>query len=116
MKESLILGASSGFAIGAAIGASAPGDQGENAIKGAVLGGVVGGIASYFAHQGLESRDDRVRRETLMNLEHYDVLGVPTQNLSEAKSSDNCRTTREVDGKIVSIPCYLVNDQDGHNK
>lgn len=111
MKESLILGVTSGAAIGAVAGTNTNGDRDENAIKGAVLGGVFGAIASYFTHEALESRDEKVRRDTLMNLENYDVLGVPKIRRTSPQSPDRCRTTRKVDGKLVSIRCDLAGDQ-----
>ncbi len=112
LKESLILGASSGAAVGGIAGAQAPGDQSENTIKGAVLGGVIGGLFSYILHGSLEKRDANVRRETLMNLEHFEVMGYENINGSTDKTqgSSKCYTTQEVDGRLVSIPCSLIND------
>jgi hypothetical protein len=74
MRESLVVGAGSGAAAGA-IGASAMAEQnkGGAALQGALIGGAIGGIASYFLHKGFEKRDDRVRRETLFNLEKFNV-------------------------------------------
>lgn len=57
----------------------------------------------------------KVRRETLMNLEHYDVLGhekMSTTGGRGAIPSGKCYTTKEVDGRLMSIPCHLVNDFD----
>ena len=109
LKDSLILGATSGTVVGGVVGNQSVGDKSENVIKGAVIGGVVFGIASYLIHDSLEQRDANVRRETLMNLEHYDVLGF--ENLkSKPSDSGKCFTTREVDGRMVSIPCSIVND------
>lgn len=91
------------------------GDKTENAIKGAVIGGVALGLISYVVHESLESRDARVRRETLMNLEHYDVLGFEGGNTDGERAqgrSGKCFTTKEVDGRKVSIPCGLANDSD----
>lgn len=112
LKESLILGASSGAAVGGIAGAQAPGDQSENTIKGAVLGGVIGGLFSYILHGSLEKRDANVRRETLMNLEHFEVMGYENinGNTDKPQGSSKCYTTQEVDGRLVSIPCSLVND------
>jgi hypothetical protein len=111
MKDSLILGAGSGTVIGGIAGSQLKGDRGENAIKGAVIGGVVLGIATYFIHGSLESRDARVRKDTLLNLEKYDVMGRDnvTSDGASAKG-DKCYTTREVDGRTVSIPCRYVRD------
>lgn len=112
LKESLILGASSGATVGGIAGAQTPVDQSENTIKGAVLGGVIGGLFSYILHGSLEKRDAKVRRESLMNLEHFDVMGYENINGNTDKSqgSSKCYTTQEVDGRLVSVPCSLVND------
>jgi len=113
LKDSLILGAGAGAVTGGIIGGQLGGDRGENAIKGAVIGGVVGGLASYLIHGQLGSRDARVRKETLLNLEKYDVLGrefVSGSNASSKSKGDKCYTTREVDGRLVSIPCRYVDD------
>lgn len=112
----MILGAGSGAAVGAIAGNQVDGDRGENAIKGAVIGGVVGGLASYLIHGSLEKRDANVRRETLMNLEHYEVLGVEGYGRGGSQAQDQsgkCFRTSEVDGRAVSIPCYLTDD--GYN-
>lgn len=112
LKDSLILGAGSGAVVGGVIGNQNSSDRGEGTIKGAVIGGVVGGLASYLIHGSLEKRDAIVRRETLMNLERYEVLGVDglTNPGTTERTSGKCFTTREVDGRLVSIPCGLVND------
>jgi uncharacterized protein YcfJ len=113
LKDSLIVGASSGAVLGGVAGAQSDGDRSENTIKGAVIGGVVGGLASYLIHGSLEKRDANVRRETLMNLEHYEVMGYENINSNSTKSSDSkCYRTQEVDGRLVSIPCRLVNGSD----
>ncbi len=111
LKESLILGAGSGVAIGAIAGAQAPGDRGENSIKGAVLGGVALGLTSYIIHNSLTKRDEKTRRETLMNLQHYDVLGFEgISNKKNGYKNENCFSTERVDGKLVSIPCSLAGE------
>jgi hypothetical protein len=112
LKDSLILGAGSGAVFGGVIGNQNSSDRSEGTIKGAVIGGVVGGLASYLIHGSLEKRDANVRRETLMNLERYEVLGVEGLSApgSNERMSGKCFTTREVDGRLVSIPCSLVND------
>ncbi len=99
--------------VGAVAGNQSQGDRSENSIKGAVLGGVVGGLASYFIYGSLELRDANVRKETLLNLEKYDVLGrefVTGSSTSSQFKSDKCYTTREVDGRLVSIPCRYIDD------
>jgi hypothetical protein len=104
----LILGAGTGAAIGGAAGSQLHGDSGENALKGAVIGAVVGGLASYIIHGSLESRDARVRKDTLLNLEKFDVLGRDTG--AGSVKGDKCYTTRDVDGRLVTIPCRYVED------
>lgn len=109
LKDSVILSAGTGLLIGAVAGAQAPGDRGENSLKGGVLGGVLVGFAGYAIHQSLEKRDDRVRRETLMNLEHYEVLGFDKKRAEMSPMNDGrCYTSQEVDGRIVSIPCRYL--------
>lgn len=113
LRDSLFLGASTGVLAGAIVGNQMDGDRTENAIKGAVIGGVIFGLASYAIHGSLEKRDANVRRETLMNLERYEVLGFDGVNQKFQESSDSkCFTTKEVDGRIVSIPCSLVNGSE----
>lgn len=99
--------------VGGIAGNQIEGDKSENTIKGAVIGGVIFGLASYLIHGSLEKRDANVRRETLMNLEHYEVLGYEgvNPNIPDANNG-KCFTTKEVDGRVVSIPCSLVNDSD----
>ena len=79
-----------------------------------MVGGVVMRLASYMIHNSLVKRDANVRRETLMNLEHYEVLGMDGVSAANSGDSSNgkCFTTREVDGRLVSIPCDLVSDPD----
>lgn len=111
LRDTLILGAGTGAVVGGITGSQISGDRSENAIKGAVIGGVAVGLVSYVIHESLEKRDANVRRETLMNLEHYDVLGFDGMNAkSGSDRSGKCFTTQEVDGRIMSIPCDLVND------
>lgn len=70
-------------------------------------------MTSYLIHGSLEKRDANVRRETLMNLEHYEVMGFENlRTSSDKKSSSNCFTTREVDGRLVSIPCRYINESN----
>ena len=113
LRDSLILGAGTGAVVGGVTGSRMGGDKSENAIAGAVIGGIIGGLASYVIHGSLESRDTRVRKETLLNLEKYDVMGrdaVLGGDSNQTSKGDKCYTTREVDGRLVSIPCRYVDD------
>jgi hypothetical protein len=73
MSDSLILGASSGAATGAIISNQTQG----NSSTGAAVGALIGGISAYFIHKGIEKRDEKVRRQTLLNLEKFDVSTPP---------------------------------------
>jgi len=114
MRDSLIVGAGTGAVMGGAIGSQLQGgDPTENLLTGAVVGAVVGGVTSYLIYGSLESRDQRVRKETLLNLEKYDVLGrdaVTNSDSNKPAPRDKCYTTREVDGRLMSIPCRYVDD------
>ena len=94
LRDSLVLGAGTGAALGGVAGAQVDGNRGENALKGAVIGGIVGGLASYVIHGSLESRDARVRKDTLLNLEKYDVLGRDSVMDSEHPRSRYAAVTR----------------------
>lgn len=110
LRDSLVLGTGSGIVAGAVTGSRIGNDSTENAIKGAVIGGLVGGVASYILHESLEGRDERVRRDTLMNLENYEVMGVQSYGLrpQATRRDGKCYQTREVDGRTVSVPCVLA--------
>lgn len=73
MSDSLILGIGSGAAAGAIISHQGQGDQGT----GAVIGAVVGGLSAYLIHKGVEKHEEKVRRETLLNLDKFDVSTPP---------------------------------------
>lgn len=83
MKESLLLGAVSGAATGAAINNSVDRANPNAATNGALAGAVVGLAASYFIHDGLEKRDSRVRRETLLNLDKFNVSRPTVQEVED---------------------------------
>lgn len=72
MSDSLILGVATGAGAGAIIG-NQNGGSGDNVATGAAIGAAVGGLSAYLIHKGLEKRDEGLRRETLLNLEKFDV-------------------------------------------
>ncbi|MCT4642793.1 MAG: glycine zipper domain-containing protein [Bacteriovoracaceae bacterium] len=67
-------GAGLGAVTGAALGHSLNREnKGKGALVGAALSGLIGAGIGYLTHKGLEKRDERVRKETLFNLDKYDV-------------------------------------------
>lgn len=73
MSDSMILGIGSGAAAGAVISHQGEGDQGT----GAAVGAVVGGLSAYLIHKGVAKREEKIRRETLLNLDKFDVSAPP---------------------------------------
>ncbi len=71
MSDSLILGVTTGAGAGAIVGNQSGG--GDHVATGAAIGAVVGGLSAYLIHKSLDKRDEQLRRETLLNLEKYDV-------------------------------------------
>ena len=105
MKQSLLLGVATGAATGAIINHSIDRDNSSAATNGALAGAVVGLAASYFIHDGLENRDSRVRRETLLNLDKFNVFlcvdgDLPQngilQDIMICMSEANCRVKKKV--------------------
>ena len=72
MKNSIVTGLSAGAITGGTTGVIA-GKKKKDALTGMLIGGLVGGVASYFIHNGLEKRDKIVRKDTLLNLEKFDI-------------------------------------------
>ena len=72
LKESMITGIGTGAITGATAGIVG-GTQKKHAVGGLLVGGLIGAVSSYFIFKGLEKRDQKIRRETLFNLEKFDV-------------------------------------------
>ena len=78
LKRSLVAGALAGATTGVFAGAMArPTGKKDNAAKGALVGGALGLAAGWFVHEKAQRRDERTRRELLLNLEKFGVGGVP---------------------------------------
>lgn len=73
MKETIgtgvVTGAVTGLFLGPAIDRGSP----DAKVGGALIGAAVGGIAGYFIHKGMDDRDAKIRKETLFNLDKYNV-------------------------------------------
>lgn len=72
LDKTVLMSASLGAGAGAVVGNQSGGSSKQTAIS-AAIGAVVSGIAGYFIHKGIEKRDEKVRRDTLFNLDRNDV-------------------------------------------
>lgn len=85
VKDSLVTGLISGAAIGAGAGAAYnKGDRGKSSAIGALTGATIGGIIGYVTHNKLQERDDKVRRETLFNLDRNNI-STPSSYVTDGK-------------------------------
>lgn len=78
MKESLVLGTSSGIAVG--LGASSiikNKNKDKTRLTSSLIGAGIGAISSYFIHKGVKAKEAKVRRNTLFNLEKFGVSSIP---------------------------------------
>ena len=74
MTKSISLGMGIGMAGGAASGALIAQRKGKAAIEMGIIAAILGGLSGHFIHRGIEREGERVRRETLLNLESYGRL------------------------------------------
>jgi len=92
MSDSLILGIGSGAAVGAAISPQEQHDRGKNA----AIGAAVGGLSAYLIHKGIKKREEKIRRETLLNLDKFDVSKPTTTNPTSIPTSGGHFLTKPV--------------------
>ncbi len=95
MSDSLLLGVATGAGAGAIAGNQAGGST-DKVATGAAIGAAVGGLSAYLLHKSLEKRDEKLRRETLLNLEKFEVSTPPRSNQGQAPTGAGHGLTRPV--------------------
>jgi hypothetical protein len=110
MKESILTGVATGAVAGLALGPAIDRKSPDAMVGGALIGAAVGGIASYFVHKGLEDRDSTVRKETLFNLDKYNVSRPNTNSdyeygLAAPSVETECYDTEVKGDKLVQAHC-----------
>jgi len=81
MKESMILGTSTGLATGVAAGSIIKSSNKDKArLTAGIIGAGIGAISSYFIHKGVKAKEAQVRRNTLFNLDKFGVSSIPKFN------------------------------------
>lgn len=85
LDKTVMSGVSIGVGTGAIIGnQTAGGNKSKSTAIGAAIGAVVSGVASYFIYKGIKKRDEKVKRDTLFNLDRNDVSVPSGFNFSSA--------------------------------
>ncbi len=92
LSDSLILGVGSGAIVGGAV--SRQGHKDAN--SGMAIGAAVGGLSAYLIHKGIEKREEKIRRETLLNLEKFDVSAPKKASGSSLSEDDGHYLTKPV--------------------
>lgn len=114
MKESLLLGTLSGATVGAIVNNNMDRDNSNSSQNGAIVGAIIGLTSSYFIHESLEKRDSRIRRETLLNLDRFNVSH-PKANqddddfyVSSPKVETQCFDSDVRGNKLIEAHCESV--------
>ena len=91
-------------------------------LGGALIGATVGGIAAYFIHDGIEARDARVRKETLFNLDKFNVsrpnnggmesdYGIAAPNIEtecfDTEVKGNKLVQAHCESRIIGVPEWI---------
>ena len=110
MRDSVLTGVGVGAIGGAAVGSLVDKEDSSGTWKGAVIGGVVGALTGYFIHKGLDDRDAKTRKDTLFNLERYNVSR-PNQDvkfnytISAPSVETECFETQVRGNKLIQAHC-----------
>ena len=111
MKQSLITGAATGAVTGLVLGPVVDRSGSDAKLGGALIGAAVGGIAAYFIHDGMENRDARIRKETLFNLDKFNVSrpsssGMESEyGIAAPNIETECFDTEIKGNKLVQAHC-----------
>lgn len=74
LRDSVLVGSGVGLSVGAVSGGLLNKEKrAEGALLGGVIGAAVGAIGGLISHKFFDDRDSKVRRDTLFNLEKYNV-------------------------------------------
>lgn len=111
MKQSLVTGAATGTVAGILLGPAVSRSGSDARLGGALIGAAVGGVAAYFIHEGMESRDARIRKETLFNLDKFNVSrpsgsGMESEyGIAAPNIETECFDTEVRGSKLVQAHC-----------
>lgn len=111
MKQSLITGVATGAVTGLVLGPVVDRSGSDARLGGAFIGAAVGGIAAYFIHDGIEARDARIRKETLFNLDKFNVSrpsgsGMESEyGIAAPNIETECFDTEVKGNKLIQAHC-----------
>jgi hypothetical protein len=114
-----MMSAGVGGSAGAVIGSKIPGkNKKKSTIVGALVGAAVSGLAGYLFHRSVEKREDKIRRDTLFNLDRFDVstpqgFGFSTAHGVTAPKIESEWIPTRVQGKklIEGHKVWLITDE-----
>ena len=110
MKGTIITGVATGAVTGLVLGPAIDRRSPDAMVGGALIGAAVGGIAGYFLHKGLDDRDAAIRKETLFNLDKYNVSRPSGSNdyeygIAAPGVDTECFETQVKGDKLVQAHC-----------
>ncbi len=110
MKQSLVTGMGAGAVTGLVLGPVVDRSGSDAKLGGALIGAAVGGITAYFIHSGMEDRDARIRKETLFNLDKFNVShpssGMESEyGIANPNVETDCFDTEIKGNKLVQAHC-----------
>lgn len=122
-KESILTGVAAGAVTGLVLGPAIDRTSPDAKAGGALIGAAIGGITGYFIHKGLDERDAKTRKETLFNLDKYNVsrpsgsvdydYGLATPNVEtecyETEIKGNKLVQAHCESRIIGTPEWVKN-------